>query len=416
MKKIYQILAFALLYCLHTNQLIGQGCSSYESAFPPPYPSTYPCIQAVFAADPLCCSNEFDAFCVEQMITICDINPSPCRFEQCKAAGCAATPFPFCPTPCPSYSSFNPPPGPNPPDGLDGVLFEMIYFDGSCCTSEWDALCWSALDSISVFRCNDNNPNTIDGCTSELGCTHTPIPTNPRIRADIKVMLEGAYLSNGLMKTTLRANNLIPPTQPFSGSPWGYTGTETITTVATLPANVVDWVLIELRNPLNYSQIVGRAAGLLLSNGTVVQHSDPTKAIEIDDVLPNSNYYIIVRTRGHLPVMSKMPIYLSNYAQYDFTRSLDQVYGNNQMKSLGVYDPTPGGASGDEYTIYGLYAGDFNSDGRISVPDFTNVYITETSIKQYKRSDVNYDARVTVADYNLNRLNSGVMGVSHVQY
>jgi hypothetical protein len=170
---------------------------------------------------------------------------------------------------------------------------------------------------------------------------------------------------------------------------------------------MVDWVLVELRNPLDYSQIMGRAAGLLLSNGNVVSSTDPTEDIIINGVMPNSNYYIVVRTRNHLPIMSRIPVFLSSYNTYDFTTAANQTYGNNQTKNIGNDASLP---------IYGMWAGDFTADGRILPTDFT-IYRTDASaIRNYKLGDCNYDGKVTYADYNLFRNNLGTTAISYVQY
>ena len=39
--------------------------------------------------------------------------------------------------------------------------------------------------------------------------------------------------------------NYIPTTQPYNIAPWNYTGTESVTTIPN--SNVIDWVLVELR-------------------------------------------------------------------------------------------------------------------------------------------------------------------------
>ena len=46
------------------------------------------------------------------------------------------------------------------------------------------------------------------------------------------------------MNTSLLTGGYIPTTQPYSGAPWSYSGTES---VGSIPALVVDWILVELR-------------------------------------------------------------------------------------------------------------------------------------------------------------------------
>ena len=108
----------------------GQTCASYSSAFPPPFPETYPCLEDFFNAqiDNYCCDVAFDQYCIEQLKLHCDISTNVCKFETCEPSGCTATSFPFCPNVCPSYNTLNPPPGDNPPTYLDGIIYEVIYF------------------------------------------------------------------------------------------------------------------------------------------------------------------------------------------------------------------------------------------------------------------------------------------------
>ncbi|RKY52118.1 MAG: hypothetical protein DRP93_08695 [Candidatus Neomarinimicrobiota bacterium] len=94
------------------------------------------------------------------------------------------------------------------------------------------------------------------------------------IELEMTVMLEGPY--NGTdMNTDLNAMGLIPLTQPFDVNPlavWYHTGTES---VGSIPPNVVDWVLVQLRDANdaasadNGTVLIQRAA-FLLNDGSVV--------------------------------------------------------------------------------------------------------------------------------------------------
>ncbi len=66
--------------------------------------------------------------------------------------------------------------------------------------------------------------------------------------------------------------------------------------------------------------------------------------------------------------------------------------------------------------FFALSAGDFNSDGVMTVFDF-NFYQSEASlINQYLTSDCNLDKTVSVADFNLNMPNSSKIGVNLIRY
>ncbi|MCB0748739.1 MAG: hypothetical protein KDC90_14860, partial [Ignavibacteriae bacterium] len=121
---------------------------------------------------------------------------------------------------------------------------------------------------------------------------------------DTKVFLEAAYTGGNNMNTTLLQNNLIPKSQPYNTSPWNYAGAETVTEI---PPNVVDWVLIELRNSTEEKTNIKRA-GFLISNGTIVDLDGTSKLAFYN--IPKGNYNIVIYHRNHLPIMSSVQIHL----------------------------------------------------------------------------------------------------------
>ena len=220
-----------------------------------------------------------------------------------------------------------------------------------------------------------------------------------RFSVQLKLFLEGAYHENGQMNTHLRDFFLLPFKQPFNRAPWNYDGDETI---SNMPDNMTDWVLVELRSP-NDSSLLAQSAGLLLSDGTVVG-MDGSSDIEIEGVTPNEAYFIAVKARNHLAVMSANPVTLPNTTPYDFSSSNAQAAGESSMNSI------EGGSS------FALIAGDINSDGVISVADF-NFFDDEKSLfNQYLDSDLNQDRAVTVLDFNIYQQNASKMTIPVLRY
>ncbi|HRI29003.1 MAG TPA: hypothetical protein PK239_00305 [Chitinophagales bacterium] len=416
----------------------GASCASYNSSYPPPYPASYPCMSAVLALDPYCCNVQFDEYCVTLLRTNCDSNSNidyDCLIETCRPAGCvppsntewAIVPMCFGQI-CPSYSTTSPPPGPNPPTQfvnnipaplVNGILFQIFKFDGFCCVNTFDNGCRGLLDSIACVICNDGLPNTIDAANELLGCTHTPIPAVlPSLVVKIRVFLEGAYQTGGTMKTTLRTAGILPATQPFNVPPYNYTGTEGVANPSALPTNAVDWVLIEFRNTLNSNLAHARKAGILLSNGTVVNANG--SQFNVSGLLPNNNYYIIVRSRNHLDIMSNFPVFLSSTTVYDFSSSIGQVRGAAQTKLMQTIDPNSN-VIGDEFSIFAMHAGDLDGNGQINATDFNTVYAaTNPTVLVYARADLNFDTYVTYNDYNAYISNNpasniGKVGITQVQ-
>lgn len=121
---------------------------------------------------------------------------------------------------------------------------------------------------------------------------------NPAMPIGITTFLEGPYNStNENMDDNLTAT--IPLTSPFTIDPQ---------TVTAIPTNVADWVLAELRDKDNSSVIVASKSAFILKNGSVVDLDglSPLKFPVIGD-----NYFISVKHRNHLSIMSKDPVSFS---------------------------------------------------------------------------------------------------------
>jgi len=218
--------------------------------------------------------------------------------------------------------------------------------------------------------------------------------------------LEGAYIGNELMTTTLRDEGILPVEQPFNRAPWNYAGTEgTGLTNNDLPANAVDWVLVELRNPLDTEEIMGAAAGVLLADGTVIDApGGRTDGLVVNGAMPNTNYYIVVKSRNHLSVMSALPAWLSSHELINLSFGSQDIgsfniVGYDQMTQLEFFDLNPD-VLGDDFALFGMYVGDINSDEVINASDFDGYVDDISGILGYFDADVNYDGRVTYADFN----------------
>jgi hypothetical protein len=200
-----------------------------------------------------------------------------------------------------------------------------------------------------------------------------------------KVFLQGPF-NNGVMTTDLNSLGIIPLNQPYNTGPWNYSGTES---VSSIPSNIVDWVLIELRNTYNGSS-VGRRAAFLKNDGSIVDldGSSPVKFSTISD----GDYYIVVRHRNHLAVMSATAQSFSTGAitDYDFTTAQSKAYGTNAMKDL------LGNA-----TVFGMFGGNGNGDGFITASDKNISWFQQNGSIGYFSGDFNLNTFVTAGDKNL---------------
>lgn len=167
---------------------------------------------------------------------------------------------------------------------------------------------------------------------------------------ECKVFLQGAYESNQLMSTSLNLDTLIPMQQPYSNEPWNYLGAESLDSV---PINMVDWLLLELRDAVNPSIIISRRAVLLMNNG-VVKDTNLMNAIHFSGIT-SGNYHLIAFHRNHLSLMSANPVSVPMTVSYDFSDTINfPPYGGGSNSLIEL-----------ETGVFGMIAGDINKDGTI---------------------------------------------------
>jgi hypothetical protein len=203
------------------------------------------------------------------------------------------------------------------------------------------------------------------------------------INVSLKAMLEGAFGGTS-MTTTL--NGILPTSQPYNTAPWNYTGTESVTT---MPSNVVDWVLVELRDATTapnatLSTRIARQAGLLLSNGNIVSTNGSSPLFISSSV--SHGLFAVIHQRNHLAIISANAIAPSgvNFT-YDFTTASGQAYGTNPQKQL---------ATG----IWGMISGDTNGNGSIGNDDLTPAWNSNAGKTGYLPGDLNFNRHVNNPD------------------
>jgi len=212
-------------------------------------------------------------------------------------------------------------------------------------TGQWAGTQWTQFNKADTLN---NQLSATAAILSGDFTGYEVLPTVPCI-IDARILLQGAAIdSSGAMRTTLNNASLLPLQQPYNASPWNYSGSEQVLSIPS--ANVVDWVLLELRSTPTGSA-VDRRAGFLLSNGVIVD-MDGTSPVSFD-TLSADDYYLVVRHRNHLAVMSAVALQVSpTTARYDFTSAGNQAYGSDAMIGL---------ASGQ--APFALWGGDANADG-----------------------------------------------------
>lgn len=202
---------------------------------------------------------------------------------------------------------------------------------------------------------------------------------NQRVYVDPVVFLEGPYNpTSGLMQTDLKADNLIPLQEPYTAL-GHHAGSETVSSTVIANYQVVDWILVELRNSNDNTQIVATRAALLLQNGRVV---------DLDGISPVSfsvaagNYQVSVRHRNHLGIMANNAYQLSSTpTTVDF--NLVGLYGTEPVTTVG----------GTRL----LWMGDANSDAIVNAADRSMTWNLRNTFV-YQGADINLNGVTDASD------------------
>lgn len=220
----------------------------------------------------------------------------------------------------------------------------------------------------------------------------------------LQIALEGALIAGTCyMQNTLKNEVLLPLQQPYDGVPWNYGGIEGVATLNELPPNTVDWVLVELRDAADSTIIVEQKAGLLLDNGQITDLDGATDGIAFCNAVAGEAYFVLVRHRNHLDIITATAVTLPNNTIYNFTLSDTMAMGEGQLKEVKT-------------GFFALYGGNYGANGTITVNDF-NVFTSQSAIlNDYAVSDGNLDGNVTVADFNVYQPNASKIGVGVVRY
>ena len=202
----------------------------------------------------------------------------------------------------------------------------------------------------------------------------------------IKCWLQGAY-SGGAMLTT--QNAAIPLNSPYPTAP---------ACVDSIPGDVVDWMLLELRS-VHIGQPVGSYSLFLDSGGYLRTPGKPYL------ILMNSSpgpYYLVLRHRNHMAIMSATAQTLSSSgspAVFDLT-NIANIYGNGGMVEV-------------EEGIHAMAAGDADANGKINTVDRNSHWREQTGLNGYLSADFNLDAYVSTVDLNdFWRANSSLLGTT----
>ncbi len=221
-------------------------------------------------------------------------------------------------------------------------------------------------------------------------------------RVTMFVWLDGAYNNaNGLMRDDLRIQGLIPLNEPYSATGLPVEGITTTTmNILNITGStaIVDWVVVELRNPANATQVLGTRAGLLRRDGRVVDPSDGVSPLNF--CIPAGTYHVAVRHRNHLGCMTSAPMSISSGGStIDLRTNSTFTYGTNGRRNVnGVMRLWAGNVNGDHQVKYS----GTNNDRDIILTMLGGV-VPSNTISGYLVADLNLDGVVKYTGQNNDR-------------
>lgn len=266
---------------------------------------------------------------------------------------------------------------------------------------------WTATDLVNGQDINPNPEDTLvmlnfnylggeGDITFNMGCefVQPDLTSIPVAYFDGGVVLQTflslkAFLEGPFNGTDMDANlaAYLPTAHPYSGAPWNYAGTEE---ADPMPANVVDWVLLDIREGTDASTATNVAyrAALLMTDGMIVD-VDGTSEVAVDYVFTDS-IYVAVYHRNHLAAMTATAATQDpgdSFFSYDFTDAQAKAYNNGQKDLGGGY--------------FGLYGGDGDGNGDINFSDLNFVFLPQFgSPAGYLDGDFDLDTDVDFSDLN----------------
>ena len=210
-----------------------------------------------------------------------------------------------------------------------------------------------------------------------------------------KVFLGGCInWTSYLMNDNLRAAGVVPLTN-------GTSSTSAAVLAVTGPNAVVDWVSVALRVTPDAGQMVATQWALIQRDGDIVA-MDGSSPLTFN--VPPGNYYVVLRHRNHLGVMTASPIALTATATtVDFRSASLSTYGTNARRTIGADQLLWAGMTWPQISLTRRvsYTGSYNDRDQI-LTRIGGALPTATTTGYFKE-DVNMDGVVKYVGANNDR-------------
>jgi glucose/arabinose dehydrogenase len=230
----------------------------------------------------------------------------------------------------------------------------------------------------------------------QLACDRT-------VDVQLRMLLQGAYVTaTGLMRDALRSGGLLPLAEPYTALGFTLTagtGGTVLPAVFTTegPDAIVDWVLVERRDPNVPATVLDRVPALLQRDGDVVD-LDGTSPLRF--VVNGPAFHLAVRHRNHLSAMSKDPVAFGvQTATLDLSLPGTQTFGTNAQATVDGRTALWAGDCNDDGTV--RYTGS-NNDRDLVLQAIGGSVPTAVAFG-YRLTDVNLDGVVRYAGGNNDR-------------
>jgi hypothetical protein len=213
-------------------------------------------------------------------------------------------------------------------------------------------------------------------------------PKGSRLILDLTAFLEGPF--NDSEMTPGLNPDYIPLNQPYVSNPWMYTGSDAVPNIPN--PDVVDWILVEIRDAATAAQAigsakVGRQVAWLLRDGSIAGLNG-TSNLQFNHSLIHQ-LFVVIWHRNHLAILSANPLIKSGGVyHYNFSTGSSQIFGGVS----GAKEITPG--------IWGMISGDGNADGFVDINDRYSVWSIQAGNSGYLHGDFNMNGNAKNQDKN----------------
>jgi hypothetical protein len=234
-------------------------------------------------------------------------------------------------------------------------------------------------DSIPGGAIHAGSTNTNKSPLEDDSVLHLKFNSDHPI-VQIKLLLAGYYDTQGdSLHTLIPTKGYFPLTSPYP---------EDEKTLFSIPDSISDWILLQFYEQVN-GPVIKSYSFCLRNDGHVVSDDGNSSILALNE-LPAGSYYVRIKHRNHLDIMSAQAVDLTtqNAAFLDFTTTDIHYYGLNGCTEL-------------DNGKWAMCAGDINRDGYIDSRDHTCWFHADhNGCQGYCPEDINGDGNVNSNDYH----------------